>query len=131
MRTNMNVVKYFYLTSFALTTVLTSTAFADDLAKGKEIFNGAGACSSCHGPEGKGNGVAAAALDPKPRNFSEGTFKYDTDGDGKTGTEADLLNIITNGAQKFGGSMMMAGRPDIAEADRKALVQFVLSLKAK
>ena len=26
-------------------------------------------CSSCHGEEGRGNGVAAAALNPPPRNF--------------------------------------------------------------
>jgi|GEM_PF-5096235 len=47
----------------------------------------------CHGPTGKGDGPAATALDPKPRNFTGGAFKFDTDGDGKTGTDADLLNL--------------------------------------
>ena len=103
----------------------------DDLAKGKGVFEGIGACSSCHGMTGMGDGVAAAALDPKPRNFANGEFKFDTDGDGKTGTEADLFNVVTNGAQKFGGSPMMVARPDIPEADRKALVKYVLSLKKK
>lgn len=100
-----------------------------DLEKGKTIYNGVGACASCHGPEGKGDGAAAAALNPKPRSFAEGVYKYDTDNDGKTGTETDLFNIVTNGAAKFGGNMMMVGRPDIPEADRKALVKYVLSLK--
>ena len=114
----------------ALAVLGASEAFADDsLASGKTIYDGAGACSSCHGALGKGDGAAAAALNPKPRDFSAGHFNYDTDGDGKTGTEADLLNVITNGAQKYGGSMLMVGRPDLSEADRKSLVKYVLSLR--
>ena len=101
----------------------------DDLAKGKAIYDGAGACFSCHGPLGAGDGIAAASLNPKPRSFVDGKFNFDTDGDGKTGTEADLFNIVTNGAQKYGGSLLMVARPDIAEADRKAVIKYVLSLK--
>ena len=63
--------------------------------------------------------------------MSTGTFKYDTDNDGKTGTETDIFNIITHGAAKYGGSFFMAGRADIAEGDRRALVKYVLSLVAK
>ena len=37
--------------------------------------------------------------------------------------------VITNGAQKYGGSFMMVGRKDLPEEDRKALTKFVLSLK--
>ena len=116
--------------AMALTTVI-STANADqaELDKGKGIYNGAGACFSCHGPAGAGDGAAAAALNPKPRSFVEGAFNYDTDGDGKTGTEQDIANIIEKGAAKFGGSMLMAGRPDIAAADRLALARYVISLK--
>lgn len=108
-----------------------ASAFAQDpiLDKGKGIYNGTGACFSCHGPTGLGDGAAAAALNPKPRSFAEGHYSFDTDGDGKTGSEADLFNVVTNGAQKYGGSMMMVPRPDIPELDRKALVKYVLSLK--
>jgi len=102
---------------------------ADDLAKGKEVYNGMGACSSCHGVLGAGDGVAAAALNPKPANFQAGVFKYDTDEDGKTGTETDILNVITNGALKYGGNIMMVARADLPVADRKALAKYVLSLK--
>lgn len=100
-----------------------------DVAKGKTIYDGIGACSSCHGATGGGDGVAGGALTPKPRNFQAGDYKYDTDGDGKMGTEADIANIIANGAQKYGGSMFMVGRPDIAEADRKAVAKYLLTLK--
>lgn len=105
------------------------TARADDIETGKNVYNGLGACASCHGATGAGDGAAAAALDPKPRSFLAGVFKFDTDGDGKTGTETDIFNIVTNGAAKYGGSPLMVGRPDIPEADRKAIAKFVLSLK--
>ncbi len=110
---------------------ISSHAIADDIEQGKSVFNGNGACFSCHGATGAGDGAAAAALNPKPKNFTIGDFAYDTDGDGKKGTETDIFNIITNGAQKYGGNMMMVGRPDLPEADRKALAKFVLSLKKK
>jgi len=107
-----------------------SYSFAnDDLAKGKSIYSGIGACATCHGEKGLGDGVAAAALNPKPRSFASGEYKYDTDKDGKKGTEKDIYNIITNGAAKYGGSALMAARADIPEADRKALAKYVLSLK--
>ncbi len=104
-------------------------AHADDLAKGKEVYNGMGACTACHGVTGAGDGVAGAALDPKPANFVAANYKYDTDGDGKMGTEADIFNVITNGALKYGGSMMMVARGDLPEADRKALAKYVASLR--
>ncbi len=43
-----------------------------DPAKGKEKFEQI--CASCHGPLGHGDGPAAAALDPKPRNLSEAAY---------------------------------------------------------
>ena len=108
---------------------LNTNAQADELAKGKEVYLGMGGCSVCHGMQGGGDGVGGAALDPKPANFQVGVFKYDTDGDGKKGTEADVYNVITNGAAKYGGSMMMVARGDLPEADRKALAKYVISLK--
>jgi mono/diheme cytochrome c family protein len=40
----------------------------DLVLKGMTIFNTT--CVSCHGTDGKGDGVAAASLNPKPRNFT-------------------------------------------------------------
>jgi len=41
------------------------------VANGKQVFQVN--CQTCHGPEGKGNGPASTALNPKPRNFTAAT----------------------------------------------------------
>jgi len=41
----------------------------EKIAKGKTLFETN--CSSCHGTEGKGDGVAGKTLNPPPRNFHE------------------------------------------------------------
>ena len=42
-------------------------------AHGKQVFQTS--CAMCHGAEGKGDGVAGASLNPKPRNLVEGKWK--------------------------------------------------------
>ncbi len=121
--------KFVFGAALLVSMILPKGASADDAEKGKSVYNGAGACATCHGADGKGDGPAGAALNPKPRSFVDGVFNYDTDGDGKKGTELDIVNIISNGALKYGGSMMMVARPDLPETDRKALAKYVLSLK--
>ncbi len=43
---------------------------ADALAAGEQVYTTT--CASCHGAEGKGDGPAAAALDPHPADFTNG-----------------------------------------------------------
>lgn len=49
---------------------------ADLVAKGKASYEVN--CASCHGDRGLGDGVAAAALQPKPRNLVAEKFKQGT-----------------------------------------------------
>jgi cytochrome c len=70
-----------------------------DPTKGTEVFQAN--CAACHGPEGKGNGPAAAALDPKPRNLSDADYVS------KLSNE-HLVKVITDGGASVGKSPMMA-----------------------
>ena len=42
---------------------------SDEIKAGKAVY--VKVCSSCHGTSGKGDGPAAAALNPKPANFTD------------------------------------------------------------
>ena len=71
---------------------------AADSAKGQEVYNTY--CALCHGPTGLGDGVAAAALDPKPRDLSSVAIL-------ETYTDEYLVNVITNGGAAVGKSSVM------------------------
>ncbi len=71
---------------------------AADSAKGQEIYTTF--CATCHGPTGLGDGVAAAALDPKPRDLSSAAILEGY-------TDEYLVNVITNGGAAVGKSPMM------------------------
>ena len=117
---------------FLATSVLLLAGSVDvraDAAAGKAIYEGKGACFSCHGLSGKGDGPAAAALNPKPQDFSTGEFVLDTDGDGRKGTDSDLYNVIHDGAAKYGGAATMPGRPDLTEQEIKDLIVYMHSLR--
>lgn len=104
-------------------------AAAGDAAAGKAIYDGKGACGTCHGATGAGDGAAAAALNPKPASFVTAAFRLDTDGDGQAGTDADLANVMKNGGGKYGGNAAMPGRADFSDAEISDLVVYIRSLK--
>lgn len=120
------------LSALALTfgfALAASSALADDAAKeGREVYIKTN-CNSCHGMEGKGDGPVAAALDPKPRNYTKGDFKFDANKDGKAGTDADLALVIKNGAAAYGGSAMMMPNPTLTDAQIQELIAYIRSLK--
>jgi mono/diheme cytochrome c family protein len=99
-----------------------------DAAAGKDLFVKTN-CNSCHGLEGAGDGPLAAVLNPPPRNFVVGDFKFDANGDGTPGTDADLLLVIKNGAQAYGGNPMMAPNPALSDDQIKLLIEFARSVK--
>ena len=115
-------------TIFALIALVApSIAGAADAVAGKASYEAN--CASCHGPEGAGDGPVGAILDPKPRDFGVGDFLYDTDGDGTKGSDADITNIITNGAAAYGGNAMMAPLPHLEGEEVANIIAFVRSLK--
>jgi mono/diheme cytochrome c family protein len=56
-------------------------------------------CAVCHGPDGRGNGPAAPSLIPRPRDFTQGQFKYKTTPAGQPPSEADLVRTVREGLQ--------------------------------
>lgn len=85
-------------------------------------------CVTCHGESGKGDGVAAASLNPKPADFSAGAFKYDANGNGTKGDVDDIKAIIQDGAAKHGGSPLMAPWPMLSADQLQAVAEYVKSL---
>ena len=104
-----------------------SPSFAGDAATGKTIF--VANCSSCHGVTGKGDGPVGMALDPRPRDFSIGEFKFDTDNDGTPGTDTDIRNVVQKGAGAYGGSMLMAPWPTLSDDDIDNVIVYIRTLK--
>jgi high-affinity iron transporter len=100
-----------------------------DAAAGKTVYDTN--CSSCHGPTGKGDGPVGQALNPKPRDFSTGDFKFDTDNDGQTGSDADLNGVIVKGGAAFGGSPLMAPWGHLSDKDRENVIAYIRSLKTE
>ncbi len=86
-------------------------------------------CVTCHGESGKGDGPVGAALNPPPRDFTKGEFKFDANGDGTPGEDADLILVITNGAGTYGGSPLMAPWGHLSESDINDLLAYIRSLK--
>ena len=56
-------------------------------------------CAMCHGPDGRGNGPAAPSLIPRPRDFTQGLFKYKSTPAGDRPTDDDLVRVVANGLQ--------------------------------
>ncbi len=81
-------------------------------------------CVGCHGETGRGDGPAARFLDPLPRDFATGQFKFRSTLFGKPPLDSDLMRTITCGLP---GSSM-PGFPLVPEIERKDVVRYVLHL---
>jgi mono/diheme cytochrome c family protein len=85
-------------------------------------------CQTCHGPTGKGDGPAAAGLNPKPASFADGQFKFDPNGNGVKGEIDDIKAVVRDGAAKYGGSPLMAPWPSLSPEQMQAVPEYVKSL---
>lgn len=85
------------------------------IAHGKKVFSTN--CAICHGAEGKGDGAAGAGLNPKPRNFVEGKWRYG-------GDSITLFKTLQNGSP----GTSMASFKHLPKSDRWAVIQFVRSI---
>jgi cytochrome c len=85
--------------------------------KGQNLYQ-AGACTACHGSNGKGDGPAGAFLKPPPRNFHSLS-------DWTNGTRiADIFKTLQEGIPSKG----MPAADTLPAADRFALIHYIRSL---
>jgi caa(3)-type oxidase subunit IV len=82
-----------------------------------------GVCAACHGVTGDGTGVAAAALDPKPADFTLAEFW-------ETRDRERIVTVIRDGAAAVGGSpLMIPWRLSYDEEQIEQLADYVMSLR--
>ncbi len=85
-------------------------------------------CALCHSITGDGAGPAAAFMNPYPRDFRRGTFKFkSTEGPATPPTDDDLRAILNNGMP---GTAMPAFRL-LGDEQLDALVQYVKYLATR
>ena len=113
--------------SSLLAFLLPTGALAGDAAAGKPVYEAN--CASCHGTSGKGDGPVGKALNPPPRDFTVGDFKFDADKNGTAGEDADLVLVIKKGAMAYGGSPLMAPWPALSDAQVADIVAHIRSMK--
>jgi cytochrome c oxidase cbb3-type subunit I/II len=87
--------------------------------RGREVYEQR--CVGCHGTKGDGNGLAAAFLEPRPRDFTEPAFKFRTTPSGSLPTDGDLFRTITRGVRWTA----MPTWHELPEKDRLAVIQFI------
>lgn len=104
------------LSMVALAAGLASAARAEeefkingDPAKGAVTFKTY--CAVCHGETGHGDGVGAAALNPKPRNLSEKAYM-------DTLSDKHVYTVIKDGGPAVGKSMFMTAWGAILKEDQ-------------
>jgi mono/diheme cytochrome c family protein len=109
--------------------LLSSPADPNDAAQaslGKTIFDAR--CSPCHGISGKGDGAASALLNPRPRNFTSGMFKFRSTESGSLPTDDDLMTTVKNGLY---GTAMSDWAPFITGDSLKAVVNYMKTFSAR
>ena len=74
-------------------------------------------CLDCHGPEGRGDGIKALSLSPRPGNLVSAATSARSD--------QDLLKIIANGRPRTG---MPAWKDELSEEEQQNVLVYIRSL---
>jgi len=85
-------------------------------ASGKQIYGTI--CTTCHGPTGRGDGPAAATLNPKPANYTTSAIAGESDG--------SLFWKLSEGR-----GAMLAFKGSYSEKQRWELITYIRTLQGK
>jgi mono/diheme cytochrome c family protein len=106
-----------------LVLALTLQAQAADPEEGKKVYMQF--CSSCHGQSGKGDGPAAAALNPKPRDHTDREYMSKL-------SDEQLFKVIKEGGASIGKSPLMPPwGPSLKDDQIKDVIAYVRTLCCK
>ncbi len=97
------------------------------LAESSEVYRVE--CLHCHGVEGGGDGPSSRFLEPRPRDFRHGVFKYTALAQPARPRRADLLRTLTEGLN--GTAMPSFARLPLAERHGLADVVRLLSIRGE
>jgi mono/diheme cytochrome c family protein len=78
-------------------------------------------CVGCHGENGDGKGAAAVRLITKPRDFTQGIYKFRSTDSGSLPLEQDLYRTITRGLPR----VSMPPFPLMPEPEKLAVIEYV------
>lgn len=114
--------KKLIITLFTLTAI-PAVLFSQSIDEGKQTFTQF--CGTCHGNTGLGDGPAAAALNPKPRNLQDADYM-------NTKTDEQLFNVIKNGGAENGFSPIMPPwGASLNDETIQSVVMYIRSLSEK
>ena len=91
-------------------------------APGKAVYDKW--CAGCHGDAGAGDGVAAAYMLPRPRDFTKGVYQIRTTASGELPAPADLRRVIDEGMP---GTAMPGWKGRITERERDDVIAYLES----
>ncbi len=98
---------------------LTPAAAQGDLEAGKQMYQQR--CTPCHGPDGKANTPVANALNPRPRDHTDGAYMN------KLSPE-HLTKVIKQGGVAVRKSPIMPPQADLTGKQIQQLITFLRSL---
>jgi mono/diheme cytochrome c family protein len=86
---------------------------------GKQLYQQR--CAPCHGPDGKANTPTAQALNPKPRDHTDGAYMNQL-------SDEQLFKVIKQGGTAVGKSPIMPPQADLSDKQVQDMIAFVRSL---
>ena len=92
---------------------------------GREVYTRQ--CAACHGTTGDGKGPAGSHLNPPPRDYRNGVFKFTSTPRGSKPRREDLQRILKYGAK---GTSMPAFR-FLSDEETEAVIDYVQVLSAR
>ena len=98
---------------------ITGPAESADVEAGKALYEQR--CAPCHGPDGKANTPTAKALQPPPRDHTDGAYMNAL-------SDEHLFRVIKEGGPAVGKSPIMPPQFDLKDDQMQNLMVFIRTL---